>query len=141
MIKLPNLLALSICFQVNLIANPGITLVQDYQKNSGLQWEWATESLRNFVFAPEDKVLDVGCGDGKITALIAHQLSSGLVMGMDISEKMIAHASQHCQGENLTFFQGNAIDIPYREEFDKVISFCTLHWVLDQERALVSMNN
>jgi len=141
MIKLANIFALSISLQVGLIASPGITLAQDYQKNSGLQWEWATESLRNFAFAPGDKVLDVGCGDGKITALIAQQLSCGVVMGMDISEKMIAHASQHCQAENLTFFQGNAVDIPYREQFDKVISFCTLHWVLDQERALISMNN
>lgn len=126
-------------FQIALVADQGISLANDYQKNSGLQWEWATESLKKFSFDPQDKVLDVGCGDGKITALIAAQVSDGMVMGMDISEKMIKQATISCQKENLMFFLGNAVAVPFKEQFDKVVSFCTLHWVLDQEQALQSM--
>ncbi|MBA3723195.1 MAG: methyltransferase domain-containing protein [Parachlamydiaceae bacterium] len=127
------------CFQITITAGQGISLAADYQKNSGLQWDWAIESLKRFEFNPNDKVLDVGCGDGKITALIAYQVSQGIAVGMDISEKMIKQASLISKNENLIFFQGNANNIPFRGQFDKVVSFCTLHWVLDQKHAINSM--
>lgn len=122
-----------------LVAQQGISLAGTYQKNSALQWEWATESLDRFSFYPNDKILDVGCGDGKITALIARRVPQGIIIGMDISEKMINQATLTFGHENLIFFQGDALTIPFRNQFDKVVSFCTLHWVLDQKQALHSM--
>ena len=83
----------------------------------------------------------MGCGDGKITALIAKHVPQGYVVGMDISEKMLVQASNTFKKKNLQFIQGNAIAIPYSEKFDKVVSFCTLHWVLDQKQALKSMRD
>jgi trans-aconitate 2-methyltransferase len=135
------LLLLFVCFQNNLTADQGISLTVEYQKNSGLQWDWAIESLEKFSFNSNDKVLDVGCGDGKITALIARQIFQGIVVGMDISEKMIKQASSNFRDENLMFFQGNANAIPFKEQFNKVTSFCTLHWVLDQKNALNSLRD
>lgn len=130
-----------ICFQNILAADQGISLASEYQKNSELQWDWAMESLEKFSFNSNDKVLDVGCGDGKITALIARQISQGVVVGMDISQKMIKQASSNFKEGNLMFFQGNANAIPFKEQFSKVTSFCTLHWVLDQKNALNSMRD
>ncbi|MES2345148.1 MAG: class I SAM-dependent methyltransferase [Chlamydiota bacterium] len=122
-------------------ASQGISLVNDYQENSSLQWNWAMESLKKFPFNENDKVLDVGCGDGKITALIAKQVTHGIVIGFDISEKMLAHASANFSSDNLLFVQGNATSIPFKKQFDKLVSFCTLHWVLKQEQALQSFRS
>jgi len=83
----------------------------------------------------------VGCGDGKITALIASQVPQGIVVGMDISEKMIKQTSLILKPENLIFFKGDALSIPFKEQFDKVVSFCTLHWVLNQKQALNAMKD
>ncbi len=133
-----NLIVL-FCTHTPCRAAEGISLVEEYKKNSNHQWEWALTSLANFLFTEQDKVLDVGCGDGRITALIANQVQSGSVVGLDISEKMIEQASNAFQEGNLKFIKGNATDIPFKEEFDKVVSFCTLQWIVEQEKALISM--
>ncbi|KTD38888.1 methyltransferase [Legionella nautarum] len=105
---------------------------ENYKHNSQMQWGWANETLKNFSFEPEDVVLDIGCGDGRITALIAEQASE--VTGIDYSEKMIAYAREHYP--QLSFIHCSATEINYREKFDKVVSFSTMHWVADQQKAL-----
>lgn len=124
-----------------LISDEGIALPDDYKKNSGVQWKWAIEGLEKFPFNPQDSVLDVGSGDGKISALISEWVPEGYVIGLDISEKMINYASSQFQKDNLSFIQGNATDIPFKNQFDKLVSFCTLQWVLDQEKALQSIKD
>jgi trans-aconitate 2-methyltransferase len=42
-----------------------------------------------------EQILDVGCGDGKITAKIAERVPRGSVLGVDPSQGMIAFASGH----------------------------------------------
>lgn len=133
------LLALSLSIWSSLFASDGIVLSKDYQKNSVLQWDGATSFLKNVSFGETDKVLDVGCGDGKITALIAAQIPKGTVVGLDISQEMLAHASSHFPLPNLLFVQGDATKIPFKEQFDKLYCSYTLHWILDLEKALRSL--
>ncbi len=99
----------------------------------------AYEGMDGFYFNERDQVLDVGCGDGKITAFISHKVPEGMAVGLDISEKMVAEAASQFEGKNILFLQGNAESIPFENCFDKVVSFSTLHWVLDQKKALQSM--
>lgn len=133
-------------FSFNLLqsvatAHQGIILADDYKKNSGLQWEWAMESLEKFPIQHTDNILDVGCGDGKITALIAENTSEGSVVGIDISENMISKAASQFKNNNLHFLQADATALPFKEQFDKIVSFCTLHWVVKQEQAIKSMKH
>lgn len=117
----------------------GIENAGGYHHNSSLQWDWAVESLENYPWRGDERVLDVGCGDGKITALLAKNLPDGFVVGLDVSSKMIEYASttfspsDNC---NLLFLKGEALTIPFQAQFDVVVSFLCLHWVLDQETAL-----
>lgn len=121
-----------------LSAGQGITNADDYQKNSSLQWNWAMDSLKYISFEEFDQVLDVGSGDGKITAHIADSIPNGKVVGMDISAEMVEKASQY-SSDKLSFIQGSATDIPFENQFDKIVSFNTLHWVKDQSKALLAM--
>ena len=85
------------------------------------------------------ELLDLGCGDGKITALIASQIPHGKIVGLDVSESMVQFASSkfsHDERSNLSFVAGDAINLPFEQEFDVVVSFSALHWVVEQERAL-----
>jgi trans-aconitate methyltransferase len=68
---------------------------QDYAKNSSAQLVWARELISRMAFRGSEAVLDVGCGDGKITAEFARVLSHGFVLGVDSSAEFIAYASQH----------------------------------------------
>jgi trans-aconitate 2-methyltransferase len=123
----------------SLFADEGISQASAYRKNSDIQWQLAMEGLDTFHFDKNDQVLDVGCGDGKITAYLSTQVPEGAVVGLDISEQMIVEATSHFAQKNLSFLKGSAEAIPFRGRFDKVVSFTALHWFLEQRKALQSM--
>jgi trans-aconitate 2-methyltransferase len=114
----------------------------DYHRESGLQQAMAQEQLGRLVLEGSERILDVGCGDGRITAEIAARVPRGSVLGVDPSRDMIAFASSQFGPPahvNLRFEVADASRLPYRDEFDLVVSFNALHWVLDQEGALASI--
>ncbi|HEM6962622.1 TPA: methyltransferase domain-containing protein [Legionella pneumophila] len=113
-----------------------------YKQNNALQYNFAMKFLSKIVFDPNARVLDVGCGDGLITSEIAKIVSDGNILGTDISHKMIADAStSYSEYENLRFIQYDAEKIPFRDQFDLVVSFNCLHWVKDQKEALKRILN
>ena len=115
-----------------------------YAGISGLQQAMATEVLALLRLDGSERVLDVGCGNGKVTAEIASRVPNGTVLGVDSSPDMIAAAS-HPFGPkvrpNLRFEVADARQLPFRHEFDLVVSFNALHWVPEQEQALRSIRS
>jgi len=111
----------------------------DYSRQSGLQLAMAEEQLSRLSLQGTERILDVGCGDGKITAEIARRVPHGSVLGVDPSQDMIAFASNHFgppTQTNLGFEVADSRRLPYRNEFDLVVSFNALHWVPQQDAAL-----
>src|SRR5687768_11343280 len=114
----------------------------DYSRLSGLQQAMADEQLGRLTLEGGERILDVGCGDGKITAEIAARVPRGSALGVDPSRDMIAFASSRFgppAQANLRFEVADARRLPYRDEFDLVVSFNALHWVPEQEAALRSI--
>jgi trans-aconitate 2-methyltransferase len=110
-----------------------------YHKVDSLQKWLADKHLAGLALDGTERVLDIGCGEGKITAEIAQRLPGGSVLGIDPSTRMIAFAQAHFPSSacpNLRFAIGDATALPYRDEFDLVVSFNALHWVHDQSAAL-----
>jgi len=102
----------------------------------------ASEVLALVELAGNERVLDVGCGDGRITARIADRVADGSVVGVDPSRDMIAFATSHFPQSthpNLRFEVADARRLPYEAEFDFVASFNALHWISDQDEALRSI--
>jgi trans-aconitate 2-methyltransferase len=115
-----------------------------YAAHSGLQEAMARRALASLDLDASARVLDVGCGDGRITALIAGRVPSGAVVGVDPSRDMVAHASKHADPTsrpNLRFEVADARRLPFRDEFDAVVSFNALHWVPEQAEALRSIRS
>jgi trans-aconitate methyltransferase len=113
-----------------------------YSRQSSLQQAMAEEQLSSLTLEGSERILDVGCGDGKITAAIAARVPRGSVLGVDPSRDMIAFASSHFGPPahvNLRFEVADARQLPCREEFDLVVSFNALHWVPEQAKALESI--
>jgi trans-aconitate 2-methyltransferase len=114
----------------------------DYERISGLQLAMAEEVLALLDLNGARRILDIGFGNGKITAEIAARVPHATVLGVDPSHEMIEFASGHYSQAihpNLRFKIADARSLPYREEFDLVVSFNALHWVPQQEEALQSI--
>ena len=106
----------------------------DYAKSSAAQQQWARELIGKLQLKGDESLLDIGCGEGKVTAEIAACLPSGSVLGVDSSAEMIALAQSQYPTNvfpNLRFQQQDARSLSFRDEFTVVFSNATLHWVLD----------
>ena len=112
-----------------------------YTRIAQLQEAMAAEALALLKLNGSEKVLDVGCGNGKITAQIATRLPKGTILGIDPSSQMIAFAASQFAPThpNLHFETGDAHSLPFSNEFDLVVSFNALHWIPDQDAALSSI--
>jgi trans-aconitate 2-methyltransferase len=107
---------------------------EEYARHSAAQQEWALELVEKLDLAGRESVLDLGCGDGKITAEIARRVPGGRVVGVDSSEEMLRlsrEAFPLSAHPNLSFQRGDARSLAYDAEFDIVFSNATLHWVKD----------
>ncbi len=112
---------------------------QDYARHSSQQQVWARELIAKLKLRGDERVLDIGSGDGKVTAEIAACLPRGSVVGIDNSEQMIALAQQTYPPQgfaNLRFQREDARSLPFENELDVVFSNATLHWIRDQRSAL-----
>ena len=61
---------------------------KEYAKHSQNQYEWALELIPKLKLKGNEVLLDIGCGDGKVSATLASYLPNGRVVGIDSSEEM-----------------------------------------------------
>ena len=117
---------------------------EDYHKNSANQQRWAREVIAKLELKGNEKILDIGCGDGKITAEIASYLPNGSVLGVDISPEMIDFAKKKFPSSdypNLSFQCQDATKLNFHNEFDAIVSFSCLHWIADHTLVLEGIKN
>ncbi|HSD56594.1 MAG TPA: methyltransferase domain-containing protein [Methanotrichaceae archaeon] len=107
---------------------------EDYEKNSSAQEKWADTLISGLKLKGNEHILDIGCGDGKITAKMAARVPEGQVLGIDSSQDMIDFARKRfppSQYANLRFELGDALGLDFDQEFDLATSFACLHWIRD----------
>jgi len=112
---------------------------EDYAQHSSAQQEWALELIGKLRVRAAEAVLDIGCGDGKVTAALAERVPRGSVLGIDSSPDMVERARRTYPPErhpNLRFQLGDALALAFEERFDVAFSNATLHWVRDHLRVL-----
>jgi trans-aconitate 2-methyltransferase len=111
----------------------------EYTQHSSNQQQWARELLAKLQLEGHESVLDIGCGEGKVTAEIAEGVPKGRVVGIDSSEEMISAARSLFPSQkypNLTFLCKNALDLNFENQFEVVFSNAALHWIKDHKKVL-----
>lgn len=108
---------------------------QHYQDQHSYVWRLGASVIELLQPRAGEKILDVGCGTGQLTAEIAD--SGALIVGLDNSEEMLRHARQNYPA--VSFVLADASSFRFAEPFDAIFSNAALHWVKNAESAVESI--
>jgi SAM-dependent methyltransferase len=86
---------------------------------------------------PGERVLDLGCGSGELTAQIAER--GAHVVGVDSSPEMIEQARQRFPDLDVRLADGHELALD--ERFDAVFSNAALHWMTDPDAVLAAVRS
>jgi trans-aconitate 2-methyltransferase len=104
-----------------------------YHEISTPQQTWGRRVLDRVQLKGTERALDLGCGTGRLTALLAERLPRGDVVGLDRSRSMLTTAGAwlktHAPRVRLVMADGAAL--PFVEIFEQVFSAATFHWIHD----------
>jgi trans-aconitate 2-methyltransferase len=120
------------------IMTPGSTTTWNselYQSSHAYVWQFGRDLLTMLAPKPHERILDVGCGTGQLTAEIAK--SGAKSIGIDQSREMIAAAEANYP--ELRFEVADIATTEYDSEFDAVFSNAALHWLRNQRGAIAAI--
>lgn len=132
-------LPLSNCFG----ENQDYWKAEEYYQNSSSQKNAAADLMQYVTIKENARILDVGCGDGKITAEIAAKVPKGTILGIDLSPAMIKFAQEAFSPRipNLHFLRKDAQNLDFDHEFDIIFSFTALQWIQNHDDFLKGASN
>ncbi len=106
---------------------------QKYEKASIFQQEWGNKLISELNLKGDEDILDLGCGNGLLTANLAELVPNGNVIGIDASEGMIEVAKEK-ERNNLKFKLMDLNEFSLDCQFDFIFSNAALHWVKNHNR-------
>ena len=110
---------------------------ETYDRVADPQEAWAREILDRAQFAPGDRILDAGCGSGRITRLL---VEAGLdVVGVDADPAMIAKAREQLDPV-VELHQQDLLGLALDAPVDGVFSCAVFHWITDHERLFAKLH-
>ncbi len=84
------------------------------------------EYLLRFLPKHVETCLDIGCGQGELSALLGARAER--VVGVDLSGRMIAYAEKHHALPNVEYVCANILDLDFPDaSFDVIITTATAH--------------
>jgi trans-aconitate 2-methyltransferase len=109
----------------------------EYHRISGPQVSWGARVLARVNLRGDEWLMDAGCGTGRLTAQLLQSLPRGRVVGVDLSQNMLAAAQDHLSpdfGGKFLLVAADLQDLPFARAFDGIFSTAAFHWVLDHDR-------
>jgi len=112
-----------------------------YHRLSEPQLRWGQAVVDRMDLRGDERVLDAGCGSGRVTALLLERLPRGHVVAMDGSDSMVATARGTLArfGDRVTFVVGDLLDPIPIAPVDAVFSNATFHWIVDHDALFANL--
>jgi trans-aconitate methyltransferase len=116
---------------------------KEYRNYSTPQFKSGLELASRLETRGDESILDIGCGDGKITVYLSRLVPRGRVVGIDNSPEMIAFASKRYpprKHPNVSWKVMDASRLSFKDDFDIVFSNACLHWIADHRPLLAGIH-
>ena len=113
-----------------------------YDRVAEPQTRWGRAVLDRLPLAGDERVLDAGCGSGRVTELLAERLPAGRVVALDASAAMIEAARERLErfAPRVEFVVADLGEpLPVEEPVDAVLSTATFHWVPDHDALFANL--
>ena len=103
-----------------------------YQRVSVPHEEWARSILDRLDLKGDERVLDAGCGSGRVTAMLIERLPAGSVVAVDGSPSMVEEVRSVLRPRDEALVR-DLTELELEEPVDVVFSNAVFHWVLDHD--------
>jgi trans-aconitate 2-methyltransferase len=113
-----------------------------YHRLSQPQVSWGKKVLARLPLRGDEFVLDAGCGTGRLTGELLALMPQGRVVGIDLSQNMLASAREHLHaqfGARVGLVAADLLHLPFARVFDGIVSTAAFHWVLDYDRLFLNL--
>jgi trans-aconitate 2-methyltransferase len=87
----------------------------------------------------DERVLDAGCGTGRVTALLVERVPNGTVVAVDGSEAMVAQARERL-GDSADVFVSDLLELTVEHPVDAILSTATFHWIADHRQLFARLH-
>lgn len=114
-----------------------------YQRISDPQFDWGQRVLARLEPVPGERILDLGCGTGRLTRELQRLLGRGTAVGLDRSGAMLAVARASAlppPARPVRYVLGDGTALPFVAAFHAIFSAATMHWILDHARLFGSVH-
>ena len=110
-----------------------------YDRTSDPQVAWARDVIHRLDLRGDERVLDAGCGTGRVTELLVERVPNGSVVAVDGSAAMVEQARARL-GDRVDAFTVDLLDLQVTRPFDAILSTATFHWIADHERLFARLH-
>jgi trans-aconitate 2-methyltransferase len=108
-----------------------------YDRVANPQARWGLAVVDRLTLRGDERVLDAGCGSGRVTEVLAERLPNGTVVALDASAAMLSEARRRLArfDDRIEFVQADLEQpLPVDPPVDAILSTATFHWVRDHAR-------
>jgi trans-aconitate 2-methyltransferase len=103
-----------------------------YHRVSSPHQDWGRDVVGRLELRGDESVLDLGCGTGRVTALLLERLPRGRAIAVDAAPAMVERAREELS-ERATVVLSDLVDLELDEPVDAAISTATFHWIADHD--------
>jgi trans-aconitate 2-methyltransferase len=110
-----------------------------YDRMSSPQEAMGRDVLDRLDLRGDERVLDAGCGTGRVTALLLERLPHGEVVAVDGSAAMVEETRRRL-GDRVEAFATDLLDLELDRPADAILSTATFHWIGDHDRLFARLH-